>query len=295
MSMVRSEECALSVCGRSFSGADVAAIREFIARSPSASRREIATWTCEAFRWVRPNGQLKEMSCRVALLRLEERGLIRLPPPRKRSGNRKPYRPTKTIVVPTTESLVPVGRLVEPTVRKVESTADSRLWNEAVSRFHYLGYKRLPGAQLRYLVESADGLLGVVGFAASAWKVAPRDDWIGWSEEQRKAGLHLVVNNARFLILPWIRSRNLASWILARCARRLPCDWEKRYGYRPVLLETFVECGRFYGTCYKAANWTCIGETQGRGKLDRDHTAWLPPKQVFVYVLERSFRRALCQ
>jgi hypothetical protein len=292
---MRSEECATTVCGRPFSAADVAAIKEFIAQNPSASRREIATWTCETLRWLRPNGQLKEMSCRVALLRLEALELIRLPPPRKRSGNRKPYRPTETIAVPREEAVAPVGQLVESRVRRVESRADSRLWNEAVSRFHYLGYKRLPGAQLRYLVESADRLLGVVGFSASAWKVGPRDRWIGWSEEQRKGNLHLVVNNSRFLILPWIKSRNLASWILARCARRLPNDWEERYSYRPVLLETFVEHGRFYGTCYKAANWICIGETQGRGKLDRDHTAWLPRKQIFVYILERGFRRALCQ
>ena len=292
---MRSEECAATVCGRCFSAADVAAIREFIARNPSATRREIATWTCETLRWRSPNGRLKEMSCRVALLRLEDRGLMRLPPPRKRSGNRKPYCPTETIAVPAEEVVASVGHLVEPRVRRVETRADSRLWNEAVSRFHYLGYKRLPGAQLRYLVESADTLLGVVGFSASAWKVGPRDSWIGWSQQQRKASLHLVVNNSRFLIVPWVKSRNLASWILARCARRLPLDWQKCYGYRPVLLETFVERGRFHGTCYKAANWACIGETQGRGKLDRDHTASLPRKQIFVYALERDFRRALCR
>jgi hypothetical protein len=292
---MRSEERAATVCGRSFSAAEVAAIQEFIAQNPSTSRREIATWTCEVLRWVRPNGQLKEMSCRVALLRLENLGLIRLPPPRIRSGNRTPYCPKETIVVPEAEVLAPLGRLVELTVRSVDSKADSELWNEAISRFHYLGYKRLPGAQLRYLVESAEGLLGALGFAASAWKAQARDRWIGWSAEQRRARLHLIVNNARFLILPWVKSRNLASWILSRCARSLPYDWEKRYGYRPVLLETFVEHGRFRGTCYKAANWTCIGETQGRGKLDRDHRAPLPRKQIFVYVLERGFRRALCQ
>ena len=293
--MRSSEECAAKVCGRSFCATDLAAIKEFVSGNPSASRREIATWTCESLQWLRPNGQLKEMSCRVALLRLEDLGLIRLPPARKRSGNRKPYRPSNTITAPAEEVVAPVGQLIEPRVRKVESAADSRLWNEAVSRFHYLGYKRLPGAQLRYLVESAETLLGVVGFAASAWKVAPRDHWIGWSQQQRKAKLHLVVNNARFLILPWVKSPNLASWILARCARRLPWDWEKRYGYRPALLETFVERGRFCGTCYKAANWISIGETQGRGKLDRNHTASLPRKQIFLYVLDRHFRRLLCQ
>jgi len=189
--------------------------------------------------------------------------------------------------------LTPMGSLLEPRIRRVEGRADSRLWNEAISRFHYLGFKRLPGAQMRYLVESKEGLLGALGFAASAWKVAARDRWIGWSEEQRKASLHLVVNNARFLILPWVKSRNLASWILSHCACSLPCHWEERYGYKPVLLETFVESPRFAGTCYRAANWTCLGETQGRGKLDRDHSASLPRKQVLVYALERGFRGAL--
>jgi hypothetical protein len=246
-------------------------------------------------KWLRPNGQLKEMSCRVALLRLEDRGLIRLPPPRKRSGNRKPFRPTATIEAPPADVLTPRGALRELKLRRVDGSADSRLWNEAIERFHYLGYKRLPGAQLRYLIESAEGLLAVVGFAASAWKVASRDKWIGWSAEQREAGLHLIVNNARFLILPWVKSRNLASWILSRCARALPCHWEERYGYKPVLLETFVECERFSGSCYKAANWTSLGETRGRGKLDREHRAALARKQVLVYALERDFRRTLCR
>ena len=293
--MKRSEDAAVRVCGRSFSTADVDAIQSFISRTPSASRREIASWTCENLKWLRPNGQLNEMSCRVALLRLEDRGLIRLPPPRKRSGNRRPFRPTATIEAPPADVLTPTGALRELKLRRVDASADSRLWNEAIERFHYLGYKRLPGAQLRYLIESQKGLLAAAGFAASAWKVASRDDWIGWSAEQRKAGLHLIVNNARFLIFPWVKSRNLASWILSRCARALPCHWEERYGYKPVLLESFVECERFSGTCYKAVNWTSLGETRGRGKLDREDRAALARKQLLVYALERDFRRTLCR
>src|SRR5213593_4215218 len=284
----------ITVCGRRFSQNDIYAIGAFIASHPAACRREIATWACEFFRWLGPSGRPKEMSCRVALLRLEALGLLELPPPRKRSGNRKLYRPDHTILEPQEQLTLPVGALPGLCLRRVETTEDSRLWNEAVSRFHYLGYKRLPGAQLRYLIESDLGLLGVLGFGASAWKAAPRDRWIGWSQVERRACLHLVVNNARFLLLPWVRSRNLASWALSRSARLLPLDWEKRYGYRPVLLETFVERDRFHGTCYKASNWQYVGDTQGRGKLDRDRKAQLPVKQIYVYPLVEGFREVLC-
>ena len=284
----------VTVCGRLFSQNDLVAIRDLITSRPRACRRDIAKWTCERLRWLTPAGRLKEMSCRVALLRLDAQRLIRLPPPQRRNGNRKPFEPKHTIEVPERSWVCAAGSLGGLCLRRVETPADSRLWNEAIGRFHYLGYKRLPGAQMRYLLQSTLGLLGVLGFGASAWKAAPRDRWIGWSDSQRKARLHLVVNNARFLLLPWVQSKNLASWVLSQCARRLPLDWQLRYGYRPVLLETFVERGRFRGTCYKASNWRYVGDTQGRGKLDRCHAAELPIKQIFVYPLVEDFREALC-
>ncbi len=283
------------VCGRHFSQDDIVAIRDRITLQPGACRRDIAKWTCERLRWLTPGGKLKEMSCRVALLRLAAEGFIRLPPPQRRNGNRKPFEPAEpTIKAPEQDLVCGAGSLSGLCLERVETPAASRLWNEAIARFHYLGYKRLPGAQIRYLLRSTHGLLGALGFGASAWKAAPRDRWIGWSDSQRKARLHLVVNNARFLLLPWVQSKNLASWALSRCARRLPLDWQARYGYRPVLLETFVERGRFRGTCYKASNWRYVGDTQGRGKLDRRHEAGLPIKQIYVYPLVEDFREALC-
>lgn len=287
-------EPGLTVCGRSFSPQDIACIREIISEEPPPCRREIARRTCEALTWLRPNGQLKEMSCRVALLRLQAKGLIDLPLPRGCNGNSKPYREQKTLVQPQTCLVTPVEQLARLRLRQVESPQDSRLWNEAVNRFHYLGYKRLPGAQLRYLITAEVGLLGVIGFGASAWKVAPRDRWIGWTQTQRKDRLHLIVNNARFLLLPWVRSKNLASKILSRVVRLLPGDFQRRYGYQPVLLETFVEKDRFPGTCYKAANWKYLGDTKGRGKLDRQRKYTQPVKQVYVYPLRQGFRRILC-
>ncbi len=170
---------------------------------------------------------------------------------------------------------------------------DLRLWNEYIDRYHYLGYQPLPGAQLRYFAHAQDGLLALMGFGAAAWKTAPRDTFIGWTAHQRETRLHLIVNNARFLILPWVRSKNLASKLLGLAARRLPADWHSRYGYRPVLLETFVEKQRFTGTCYRAANWSCLGDTQGRSKLDTAHAHAVPVKSVWVFPLDTGFRQIL--
>lgn len=171
---------------------------------------------------------------------------------------------------------------------------EARRWNELMARYHYLGYEPLPGAPLRYLVHAGDRLLAALGFGAAAWKVAARDAFIGWSPEERQARLHLVVNDARLLLLPWVRVRNLASSFLALAARRLPGDWRAYYGYAPVLLETFVEQERFAGTGYKAANWARVDVTQGRGKLDRHRRCALPVKDVWLYPLRPDFRAQLC-
>ena len=152
----------------------------------------------------------------------------------------------------------------------------------------------MPGAQLRYFIRAAGAIVAVLGFGASAWKTQPRDAFIGWTSPQRQRNLHRVVNNARFLILPWINCPNLASRALALTSRRLAEDWHARYAYRPVLLETFVEKPRFAGTCYKAANWQYLGDTQGRGKLDTRHRHAEPIKSVWIYPLARDFRRDLC-
>lgn len=285
---------AATVCGRMFSIEDIETIRRIISGGSAPTRSAIARQTCETLGWRTPAGLLKEMSCRVALLRLAERKLLSLPAPVCSNGNGKRFRPTQEIEVPQGNIDVRISELSGLTVRTVASRVDSRQWNEAIGRFHYLGYNALPGAQQRYLIEHADGLLGAIGFGASAWKVASRDRWIGWTPAQRKARLHLVLNNARFLLLPWVRVRNLASWVLSRCARRIQDDFQDRYGYRPVLLETFVEKDRFHGTCYRAANWIHVGETKGRGKLDRHHDKALPVKRVLLYPLESGAREVLC-
>ena len=160
-------------------------------------------------------------------------------------------------------------------------------------RYHYLGHKPLPGAQLRYFVTLDEQIIAALGFGAAAWQTAPRDQFIGWSHEQRQKNLPLVVNNARFLIMPWVKSKNLASTILSMIARLLPTQWEDRYGIRPVLLETFVDTERFAGTCYKAANWIYVGKTKGRGKLGPAGKQSVPIKDLWLYPLSRQFRSHL--
>ena len=237
----------------------------------------------------------KEMSCRLALLRMQRDGLIELPPPRNGNGNGRPYARRTPAAEPELFGLdAPVETLVDLRIEPVDSRRASHLWNEYVDRYHYLGYQPLTGAQRRYFAFTEHRPLALLGFAAAAWKVHPRDTFIGWSARQRQARLHLIVNNARFLILPWVRSRNLASRLLAIATRRLAEDWQNRYGYRPVLLETFVEAPRFRGTCYKAANWICLGETRGRGKRDIHHQNALPRKLLWIYPLASDFRDILC-
>lgn len=281
-------------CGREFSGEEVEIIREIIASDPHLSRVAISRLVCERLNWFKPDGGLKEMSCRVALLRMQNDGLILLPPPQNTNGNGK-VRPCITSAsAPGEPVMVCAGHLGGLSIKRVSVFKESSLFNELMERYHYLGYKPLSGAQMRYLVYSGDILLAALGFGASAWKVGPRDIFIGWNHQQRERNLQLIVNNARFLILPWVKSKNLASMLLAKVATQLPTDWEQRYGYKPVLLETFVEKGRFRGTCYKAANWIYVGETKGRGKKDRYNLYALPVKDIFLYPLVKDFRQKLC-
>lgn len=230
----------------------------------------------------------------MAMLRMARDGRITLPPPEKGNGNGR-NRPRLTSASDPREPLL-LGpeELRAIILSPVTCQEDSSLWNELVERYHYLGYKPLPGEQIRYLVRSGDSVLAALGFGAAAWKVAPRDRFIAWTVRQRQCNLHLVVNNARFLILPWVHAPNLASHILGRAARQLPADWLTRYGHAPVLLETFVERDRFRGTSYRAANWIHVGATQGRGKLDTHRRFPLPVKDIFLYPLHKHFRRELC-
>ena len=281
-------------CGRDFSAADLAHLRELLRCQPTLNRSQLSRQVCRDFGWINSGGQLKQMSCRVALLRMERDGLLQLP---KALGGNRNCRAVPALTAASAEQAPvrePVAALAPLQFRRVQTQADSRLWNELIQRYHYLGYSPLSGAQMRYLVVSRDGrLLAALGFGASAWQTKPRDQFIGWDDEQRRRGLQRIVNNARFLILPWVQSPSLASGILSGVIQPLLAHWSLRYGYRPVLLESFVETPRFTGIAYKAANWICVGKTQGRGKLEKQGCQVCAIKQIRLYPLHPQFRKLL--
>lgn len=284
-------------CGRDFPAAELDLIRALIARrDPPLSRSALSRAVCEALGWRKPDGGLKEMSARVALLRMQRDGLLTLPAPLKTVPRPRPLAPSPRTDPPALAPLPACLAEARPLRLSPLRPSDprSRLWNEFIQRYHYLGYKPLPGAQLRYFVHAADGLLlALLGFGAAAWKTAPRDRFVGWDAATRQRNLPRVVNHARYLILPWIRLPCLASHLLACLQRQLPRDWQQRYRIRPVLLETFCETPRFRGTCYRAANWIHLGQTQGRGKLDTRHEYAQPVKNIFVKPLYPDWKAIL--
>ena len=281
-------------CGRSISPDDIETVRALISQDPNLTRAALSRKLCVLWQWLKPNGELKDMTCWVALARMQEDGLIVLPPSRLPAGRRgRPSFPPTPASDPQAAIQQPVHELGLLSLRLVQGTAQSRLWNEYVARYHYLGYTPMSGAQLRYNVFAGEQLVACISFGASAWKLKDRERFIGWSEEHRARNLQLVVNNARFLVLPWVQSKGLASKILSRVARQLPRDWLQRYGYSPVLLETFVEFERHKGTCYKAANWINVGRTSGRGKKSTSNKALIPLKNIWLYPLRKNFAALL--
>ena len=276
-------------CGRDFTPKELEQIRSLIKNNPKYNRTRLSTEVCRMFQWLKPDGKLKDMSCRVAMLRMDKDGLIRLPP------STRTKQPVKKIkFTPATDPQCSVTSPVNQLPKlhlKLVTKATSALWNEYIERYHYLGHKPLPGAQLRYFITAGEQIVVLAGFGAAAWQTAPRDQFIEWTHDQRKKNLNLIVNNARFLILPWIKSKNLASKALSLMIRHLPDDWENRYNIRPVLLESFVQKDRFKGTCYKAANWHNVGETKGRGKLGgQPGKIVVPIKDIWVFPLDKNFR-----
>lgn len=278
-------------CGRDFTNKELDQIRFLIKENPQFHRAKLSREVCQMLRWLKPDGKLKDMSCRVAMLRMQEDGLIELPKPLRAKAVIRKIKFTPA-TDPQDSILCPVNQLPHLQLQMVNKT-NSFLWNEYIERYHYLGYTPLPGAQLRYFITANGQILALTGFGAAAWQTSPRDKFIGWDHEQRKRNLHLIVNNARFLILPWVQSKNLASKILALNARQLPNNWEDKYNIRPVLMESFVEKNRFAGTCYKAANWCNVGQTKGRGKLGPPGKISVPIKDVWLYPLNKNFRALL--
>ena len=259
---------AVVVGGRRFEPSVLRLIRKWVKESPELSRAALSRKVCEQLNWRAENGRLQEMSCRVALVRLDERGVIELPAARNARGG---LRKTDRWRAPPDAALYcTVAELGKIRLVAVNTPALSELWNLWIAGYHYVGFRPLVGRQKRYLIKSEkQGYLGALGFSASARRLGERDRWIGWDDATRARHLQKIVCNSRFLILPWVEVKNLASHVLALAARQVVRDWERAYGYAPVLLETCVDTRRFKGTCYRAANWIEVGKTAGRGRNDR--------------------------
>jgi hypothetical protein len=286
----------LIFCGRTFSGVELALMRQTAREFPTLGITEIARTICELLEWKRPSGGLKNHECRQLLERLQTEGFLKLPDVRK-LGGRGPRRADLSLPCLEPALLECAVSQCEPLeLALVEGQAESSRWREQVERHHYLGWRVPFGANLRYWVRNRDRELACLLWTSPAWKMQARDAWIGWNDEQRRCNLQCIVNNGRFLILPWVRVKGLASKILALSARRIPRDWEIRYGHRPLLLETLVDAERFHATCYRAANWIHVGQTAGRGRMDRDHKAHdQAVKDIYVYPLGRDARHHLCK
>lgn len=287
MSREKVQDGPLVLRGRRFSEAELALIRKTVSEHGEEGRTALSVRICRLLDWHQDNGRPKARSCRDVPLRLEGRDLLKLPPRKTTPRRRRPIPittrsdPRRPFALTARDVRTEHFRILTARGRR----ADETLWNEFIERYHYLGFGVPVGPHIKYFVEIAGEPVACMAFSGAAWKVAPRDLWIGWTHEQRKCGLRYIVNNTRFLILPWIRVKNLASRLLSLACQRLREDWRQLYGYRPLLVETFVRSDRHAGTCYKAADWLDLGDTQGRGKMDRYGERALPRKKIFVFPL----------
>jgi hypothetical protein len=281
------------IAGRDFNDEILARISEAVRTSAGLTRGALARQVCDWFNWRGVDGKSKEISCRITLNKLQKRGLIELPPARPVSfAPRKPRPAQPAPQWPCMETRL--SKLGEIELVVVNGNRElSEQWRSMMQAHHPLGDGPLCGAQLRYLIRSPKGVVGGLSFSAPAWRLGVRDEWIGWTESTRAARLTQVVGNTRFLILPSVKVKNLASHVLGLATQRLAKDWQVHYGERLLLVETFVDTSRYKGTCYRAANWIDLGLTQGRGRQDRERTAQLALKRVLVYPLQRKGRKIL--
>jgi Domain of unknown function (DUF4338) len=287
---------ALSYRHRVITEEDLVFIRNLIAEHPGTSRWALSRKLCEAWGWVQANGALRDMVCRSMMLMLHRAGLIELPPVRRLQRNAAAQHGAPSLVsVPETALQVSLAELGPLEIRQVRRTPEEGLFNSLMQQHHYLGYTRPVGEHLKYLVYAQGRPIACVAWSSSPRHLGSRDRFIGWDKQARLRNIRLVAYNTRFLVLPWVVVPHLASHILGRMARVLSADWQRLYAHPIYFVETFIDPQRFRGTCYRAANWTLMGETTGRGKADLTHQANRSIKQVLGYPLVRDFRQRLSQ
>jgi hypothetical protein len=282
--------------GKVITGDDISFINRLIGENPDDSRWALSKKLCREWNWVQPNGTLRDMVCRGLMLELHRAGHIRLP-----ARKRKPPNPLlnrkKPSKVPIDQSPVhgKVSEIKPLSFRQVRRTASEKLFNSLIDQYHYLGYCHPVGEQLKYIIYSQQRPIACLAWSSAPRHIGCRDRFIGWSAQGRKKHIHLMAYNTRFLILPWVRVRSLASHILGRMAKVLPHDWQTIYSHPIYYLETFVDKERFAGTCYKAANWIYLGDTTGRGKNDHTYKPNRSIKAVWGYPLSKHFRMLLSE
>ena len=280
---------------RSVTRKDIETVKRIIALHPEKSRRFISQEVCRQWDWRQPNGVLKDMVCRSLLLLLESNGFIKLPaqkfiPANPLAKRKKPF----GVIVDKTPVHCSLKELFSVKLKQVRRTPFEKIFNALVSEHHYLGYTQPVGEHLKYIAFANDRPIACLAWGSAPWYIGVRDRFIGWSKKIRENNLHLIANNLRFLILPWVQVSSLASSLLALNRHRLSQDWQDIYNHPVYLLETFVDTDRYLGTCYKADNWICVGQTTGQGKLSKSRKPVLSKKAVYVYPLSKNFRRELC-
>ena len=283
-------------CGRKITAQEIEAARETVRLCRGLSRRELAETICEHWGWVTASGSLKRTACLNVLEELERNGELQLPPKQKKPSTERVRgaRHTKR-TAPPEEPLT--GKLADVSpvrLEIVEGRESAKLWNEYLDRYHYLGYSKPFGCTIRYFIVCDKGLLGCALVAGAARALKARDEWIGWSKPRRQQNLSWVINNTRFLIFPWVEIRHLASHVLGQLARRVQADWQQRWGYEPLLLETFVDPAEYAGTCYRAGGWLELGRTTGEGLRRKGCAYTTTPKLIYVKPLSKDFRERLC-
>jgi hypothetical protein len=290
-------ETVFSYRGRALDREQIGFIRELIAQHPGASRRALSKRLCEAWDWRQANGGLRDMVCRSMMLQLHRAGHIELParkfsPPNPLAKRSKPA----TDIVHDQNPMVGGLKGLQPLeIRQIRRTAQEAVFNGLIEAHHYLGYSQPVGEHLKYMVFSRGRAVACLGWSSAPRHIGARDRFIGWSAPVRRRNLHLLAYNTRFLILPWVRVRHLASHILGQVAQRISADWQEVYAHPVWYLETFVDRSRYRGTCYRAANWRYLGQTTGRGKDDNTGRANRTLKDVLGYALSKDFRDRLCE
>ena len=277
---------------RNLTSEDIDTIKKLIACHYQKGRTKISKILCETWNWTQPDGKLKEYAARDLLLRLEENGYIKLPPRIKRNNNHKKNRYDQIPFYVRSSLEGAISKFPGPQVLRADKT-DRYLWNYLIHHYHYLGLPTLVGEHVQHLVFIKDQVVACLAWASAAWKVASRDQVIGWDEQTKRKKLYLLSNNTRFLILPWVNIKHLASKVLALSLKQLVADYKEKYNHPVLLAETFVDTARFKGTCYKASNWQYAGMTKGSAKKGNTYIYHGQPKAVYLYPLHRHFKELL--